>query len=133
MGRPFQALTIDEIMNINRRMIMKYGGLYSDADDNFQNRASLEYILDACLSTLFGKDIYQSVFEKIAAIVQTIISKHVFHDGNKRTGLAVAMCLLAINGYSFLPTIKDNDFFVRIADENLSVEKIADWLQKRAA
>ena len=58
MGRLFQTLTVDEIKDINRRMIAKYGGLYSDADGNFQNRASLEYILDASISTLFGKDIY---------------------------------------------------------------------------
>ena len=132
MGKPFQTLSIYEIEQLNKHAVINFGGLFSPETGNFHNRESLEYILEACIFPIFGESRYKTIYEKISAIVHTIICNHVFHDGNKRTGLAVTIALLTMNGYSFVPTKEDEDFFVRIASEQLSIEEISAWLQQRS-
>lgn len=133
MGIPFQSLTLEEIQGLHARLIKSSGGLYSEADGNFLNRGSLAYALESCTATIFGEELYKTVFEKIAVIVKTIICNHVFRDGNKRTGTFVAMALLEINGFTLIPDIDDADFAIKIAVENLSIEEIAAWIQRRVS
>lgn len=129
MGQPFNAISIADIALMNRRAIEKFGGLCGE--DNFLNRGSLEYILEATLVPVFGVDRFPTVLEKIAAIAHAIIISHVFRDGNKRTGLAVIEALSVMNDMTFSPTQEDEDFIVRIAAENLSIGDVLAWLKGR--
>lgn len=131
MEKSFTALSIADIAALNKNALKDFGGFFSELDKNFHNKESLQYTLEACIFPLFGKAIYPTIHEKISAIVQTIICGHVFHDGNKRTALSVAVALYEENGYIFSPTKADEDFFVRIATDNLTVEEICTWLKER--
>jgi len=88
--------TIEQVIDINRRMIDKFGGLFL-GDDNLLNRSALEYILEAISSTIFGIELYTTLKEKACAITYAIILNHVFNDGNKRTGVQVAVTFLESN------------------------------------
>lgn len=131
MAEPFKALGIQEIQLLNKAVIDNFGGVYIESDGNFHNRGSLEHVIEATLFPIFGEDLYPSVYEKIAALAQVIITRHVFHDGNKRTGLAVIEALAALNGFSFKPTKADEDYLVQIAERSIEVEPVAAWLKKR--
>lgn len=131
MAEPFQPLTIAEIVGINARLIREFGGFSAHHDDNLQNRASLEYILDAVIFPICGHDRFPTIPEKIAAIAHAIITRHVFHDGNKRTALAVILVLAELNSLDFQPTKEDEDFIVRIAAESMDIEEVAQWLKGR--
>lgn len=131
MAKPFNTLTIDDIILLNKYVIDGFGGLYTKENHNLHNLASLDHVLEATVFTIFGEDLYQDVYTKIAAIVQVIITAHVFNDGNKRTGLAVLCSLAHMNGFIFEPTKNDEDYIVKIASDNLSIDKVSEWLKHR--
>jgi death on curing protein len=93
-----QLPSIADIIEINRQMIREFGGIYFEADRNLRNPGPLEHVLEAVQGSLFGKELYPSLSEKAAAICWRIITAHVFHDGNKRTGIESCHLLLEING-----------------------------------
>lgn len=132
MEKPFNTLGIADIMRLNKEVIDRFGGLYTSGNDNFHNKASLEYVLESVIFPLFGEELYKDCFEKIAAIARAIIVEHVFHDGNKRTALAVIIGILAMNGYGFIPSEDDENFLVGMAENKTELAQIADWMRKKA-
>jgi len=50
-------------------------------------------------ATAFGHDAYPTVWEKAAALLQSIACNHGFVDGNKRTAWLAAMAFLEVNGH----------------------------------
>lgn len=81
---------------------------------------------------MYGQDLYPCIYNKVAAIVHTIICKHVFKDGNKRTALSVCHVIMQINGFIFEINKTREDFFVEIADKNIPIESIAIWIKKNS-
>lgn len=98
MDSTCESLTIEEIVLINRRMCETSGGLH-DGGDNFANRSSLDYILNAIHESYFGEELYPTIADKAAAVGSRIITGHVFHDANKRVGLEACRQMLELNGY----------------------------------
>jgi len=90
-------LTLDDICDINRDWIQRYGGRYVAADRNLCNRASLEFILAAIQFPIFGMERFPGLIDKASALAWWIIEGHVFYDGNKRTGMQSAIELLELN------------------------------------
>ena len=88
--------TRQDVIQINRRQIETSHGTFI-SPDNIRNDNSLEWVLDAIRHPLFAVDMYPTVAEKAAVLAWTIINGHVFHDGNKRTGLIAALTFLDIN------------------------------------
>ena len=95
-GPEIEYPTAEQVCDINYRMIKATGGRW-DPPDNGQNLGSLEYVLYAISSTFFGVDRYPSLKEKAAGLAHHIISRHVFNDGNKRTGMQIALEFLEKN------------------------------------
>jgi death-on-curing protein len=87
MDRTFETLTVAEIVEINRRMIESFGGIFFSGDRNLANPGSLEHALEEIQTTLFDQELYPTLFEKAAVIGWRIIAGYIFHDGNKRTGM----------------------------------------------
>ena len=82
-----KTLTVADIVEINRRMISHFGGIFFQGDDNLANRGSLEYVLAEIYGSLYGQELYPDIFQKAGLIAWRIIVGHIFHDGNKRTGM----------------------------------------------
>jgi len=91
-------LTKDQIISINKDMIMSFGGAYYEGICNIKNDNSFGYILSAPNQEIFGVERYPSIFDKAAAYLFYIIKDHIFCDGNKRTGMLAAFTFLDING-----------------------------------
>ncbi|CAH8768103.1 type II toxin-antitoxin system death-on-curing family toxin [Paenibacillus dendritiformis] len=49
--------------------------------------------------SVFGEDAYPTLFEKAAALVDSLAKNHCFHNGNKRTAYLSVKSFLKINGY----------------------------------
>jgi death on curing protein len=59
-------------------------------------------IESACMrpqATAFGDDAYPGIWEKAAALLQSLACNHAFTDGNKRTAWMAAAVFLEINGH----------------------------------
>jgi death-on-curing protein len=121
-----------EILWINKTFILDKGGSYYEADDNVLNRNSFEYMIDAPKSILYGEELYEDVYEKAAVYPFLIINDHIFHDGNKRTGMMAALLFLAKNGLR-VRTVVTSPMVVfyaeKIAEKHLNIRRIANWLR----
>lgn len=124
-----------DIKLINKQLTLKFGGLFISANDNVKNENSLDYLLEAVKGSVFGQDLYKTVFEKAAAYMVLVIKNHIFHDGNKRTGVESAFLLLEKNGFSIRDDLDPGeivDVAVNVAKSKLQVSEICSWLQKNS-
>jgi len=119
--------TARQVCEVNRRMVEEFGGSFVPPN-NVRNLDALEYILGAVRFSIFGRSMYASLKEKAAAIAHHIISRHIFHDGNKRTAVHIAWEFLRSNGIriSLEPTIVE--LSVAIATGNAGQEEVLQWL-----
>lgn len=80
----------------------------------------------------FGKEAYPSIVEKAAALFESLLKNHCFHNANKRTAFASLYMFLRQNGYRLIvdPKIAE-DFCVQIVDPDypeVSFLEIATWI-----
>lgn len=133
MGGTFKDviyLNEEELLFINKEMILRFGGFFISADDNIGNRHSLKYIVDAVKTEIYGQELFPTIFEKAAAYAFYIIKDHVFHDGNKRTGIETALVFLGLNGYILKESVSTEDMVslaLSIEKGTLGLKKIARW------
>ena len=92
-----RLLTKENIVQFNELTVQKHGGSFVPPC-NFLNESSLDYMLEAVNAELFGVEMYPVISDKAAFYMFSIVTGHVFQDGNKRTGLGAARIFLRMNG-----------------------------------
>jgi len=139
MERTRQALGLKQIIEINRRVISDSGGSFYEGDDNLINRGSLEYLLESLTGEMFGRKIYPSVIQQAAALGWNIIVKHVFHDGNKRTGMLACQLFLDFNNHDLPISTGEKydkeavEIAERIAKGEIDLPQFTEWIESRVA
>lgn len=85
-------LTVDEVLEMHRILINRYGGALGVRDLN-----NLE-------SALYRPQIgyYTDTIAEAAALMESIVINHPFIDGNKRVAFAVTDVFLRINGFKIV-------------------------------
>ena len=131
MGGTLQVLTVRDIVEINRRMIEEFGGVFFTGDRNLANPGSLEHVLEEVQGSLFEHEVYPTIVEKAAAIAWRIIRGHVFHDGNKRTGMEACRIFLDLNGYVMYIDFEIVKVAIRVAIGDMEFGEFVHWLKKR--
>jgi death on curing protein len=82
------------------------------------------------LHSAFGDEIYKNVFDRAAALLDSIASNHGFRDGNKRTAMAAATYYLYTKGIVVSYTNEEYEsFMLQVVNDKPSVTDIADWLK----
>ncbi|MGH8774320.1 MAG: type II toxin-antitoxin system death-on-curing family toxin [Jiangellaceae bacterium] len=78
-------------------------------------------------SSAFGQDAYPDAWTKAAALLHSIIRNHPFMDGNKRTGVNLALAFLGRNGEDVDQADPDAliDLAVAIANTPIEVPEIS--------
>ncbi|MBI2022749.1 type II toxin-antitoxin system death-on-curing family toxin [Candidatus Daviesbacteria bacterium] len=106
--------------------IKKYGGSPGIRDITLLHSAT------GRPSTSFeNKDLYPTIFDKAAALLQSILKNHPFIDGNKRAALLSATTFLRINGYKLINThLEEVEFTVSVDTKNLPIDQISKWLKE---
>ena len=82
---------------------------------------------------VFGQPAYAGLFDKAAALLQSICMNHALIDGNKRLAWSAAVTFLALNGHPWLPIDADAavEFMLSVADGSLrEVGEIAAVLRR---
>lgn len=68
------------------------------------------------------------MFEKAAALTESIIRRHPFVDGNKRTGISSGAYLLST--FELTATNEElEELAVAVATGSLTLEQMAQWLE----
>lgn len=78
----------------------------------------------------FGQDHFPTPFDKAAAIAESIIRRHPFVDGNKRTAMYAAAYLLETFDHKLSVEQQElEDFAVSVAEGAVEFEDIALWFE----
>ena len=80
-------------IEIHSILIDRFGGSKGIRDKDLLNSA-----LNRPYQTFAGKELYQLVIDKAAAILESIVKNHPFSDGNKRTGYVLARLIIMDGG-----------------------------------
>jgi len=126
-----QHLQKRDILKINRRMIDIVGGTFMPSD-NLLKPSALDYLIEIVSTDMFGKPLYPELWDKAGVYCFNIIANHIFHDGNKRTGLESALLFLELNGFTL--NASDDDliaFATDVASGKFTLADTQQWFKER--
>jgi death on curing protein len=118
----------EEIIRLHHLSIAKYEGAAGIRDEGL-----LESAIARPCQTFGGEDLYQTAYEKAAAIMESIIINHPFVDGNKRTGFLTMFAILQRGSIKL--TASDEDmysFTIGISTGDTKFEDIVRWLKQNS-
>ena len=121
-------LSTIHVLVIHDQMIKRFGG-----SQGIRDLGLVESAVGRPQGTFDGNDLYKTIFEKGAALLQSLLKNHPFVDGNKRTALTAAGIFLKLNGYQLINNHgKEVDFALKVDNEGLTIEQIAKWLKSHS-
>lgn len=129
LGRQVKIPSVARIVRINQDVTRLYGGQYVGVD-NLRSREGLENTLFLIGNEVFGVDQFPTLMEKAAALGECIIARHVFWDGNKRTGIYATWMFLKANGIVINLDASVEDLAVNVASGEAGFDKFLDWLHE---
>ena len=120
-------LTEQEVIAINHFLIDRYspGELKGTKEAGLLNSA-----VERAKQTVFGTDAYVDVFEKAAALFESLAKNHCFHNANKRTAFVCFVQFLAYNGYRLQMDVKAaEDLVVDMVVHRYDFQEIAETIR----
>ncbi len=118
-------LSIAQVLFIHDQAVKRFGGSLGVRDLGL-----VESAVARPKASFDRQDLYQTIFDKAAALLQSLLKNHPFVDGNKRTALTCAGVFLKINGWNLQNEHQDEVVFaIKVDNEHLSVEQISKWLK----
>jgi death-on-curing protein len=119
-------LTVQEVIAINIALIQKYS---PGEQIGVKNSSLLESAVLRPQSSAFGDDAYPSVFNKAAALFESLGQNHPFHNANKRTAFTALVIFLKFNDYRFLMDQKAaEDFTVDMVNHHFSFQVLTETI-----
>lgn len=122
-------ILIDDILKLHELSIKDFGG-----SNGIRDSGLLESAIARPFQTFGGEDLYPTVFEKAAALGESLIINHPFIDGNKRTGALAIIGFLAEHKYSCTAN-QDGfyDFIISISTGEIKFKDIVEWLKQNTS
>jgi death-on-curing protein len=121
-------LTLDIVLAIHEEMVERYGGSHGIRDVGLIQSAAARP-----QSSFGGEDLYQTIFDKAAALFHSLMFNHAFVDGNKRTAMVSTARFLFMNGYELDASQKEFVAFpLNVENQHLSIEEISKWLKRHS-
>lgn len=120
--------TVENVLFLHTVSIGTFGG-----SEGLRDLESLRAAVARPWGSSFGQEHFSTPCEKAAALAESLIRRHPFIDGNKRTAMYSAAYLLEILGY-MLEARQQNleDFAVSIAVGELDTTDIALWFEEHS-
>ncbi len=120
-------LTTNQVIAINTVQIR----LYSPAEPTgVKDPKLLASALNRPKQSVFDSDAYPTIYEKAAALFESIAKNHAFHNANKRTALASLIVFLKINHHLWTMGIEEEqDFIVDVVNHKFTFEEIVSTIK----
>ena len=120
--------TIEDVVFLHTVAVEMFGGAEGVRDlESFRAAVARPW------GSSFGRDHFPTPFDKAAALAGSIIRRHPFVDGNKRTAMYAAAYLLETLGHELETEQKElEDFAVAIAEGTIGPEGIDLWYEEQA-
>lgn len=123
-------LTVQEVIAINVALIKKYS---SSEQIGVKSHSLLESAVYRAQQSAFGEDAYPSVFDKAAALFESLGKNHAFQNANKRTAFTAMVLFLRYNGYFFKMGQKQaEDFTVAMVEHEYSLKQLAKIIEQHS-
>ncbi|MBX3316471.1 MAG: type II toxin-antitoxin system death-on-curing family toxin [Phycisphaeraceae bacterium] len=119
-------LRVDDVLQIHQDQIERYGG-----SPDLRDPGLLTSAVETPRAMFDGRCLHGDLFEMAAAYLFHIVQNHPFMDGNKRTGTAVALVFLDLNGIEM--AIDDDalvDHVLGVAQGRIAKPEIAAFLKE---
>jgi death-on-curing protein len=100
-------LTLEEVLEIHRDQIARYGGCAGIRDLGL-----LQSALAQPRATFGGQFLHADLCEKAAGYLSHLVRNHPFADGNKRVGAVAAIVFLLLNGHDIKATNRELESLV---------------------
>jgi death-on-curing protein len=118
-------LSVQQVLFINSRVIAETGGQVG-----LLNLALLESAVERPQATFDGKDLYPDLFEKAAALLDSLVNNHPFVDGNKRTGITATALFLRTNSFRLVCSQNELEVFtLQVATNHPLIAELSAWLK----
>ena len=119
-------LTLKEILILQNKIIEQSGGTHGIRDIKM-----LESALTQPFMMFNGKYLYETIIDKAAALLYSLVMNHPFIDGNKRLGHAATEIFLILNNYKI--SCEENvqeEMILKLANGELKRSELKAWLEK---
>jgi death on curing protein len=120
--------TVENVLFLHTVAIEAFGGT-----EGVRDLESLHAAVARPWGSSFGQDHFSTPFEKAAALAESLIRRHPFIDGNKRTAMYAAAYLLETFGYALeVEQAELEDFAVDVAQGTFESDEIATWFENHS-
>ena len=117
-------LTVEEIVNLRDKLIIKTGGLNGVRDIGL-----LESAVFNSYSEFDGIESYPTIEEKAARLAYSIVNNHAFIDGNKRIGILIMLMTLKLNNIDLTYSQQELIYAgLSLADGRYQYDDILEWI-----
>lgn len=127
-----QYLSEKSIIEINKRLLL----ISNEGKQIIQYPEGLSLVINQPKLTLFGNEMYPTIWLKAAYILQKITKKHIFNNGNKRTAFVATKMFLLLNDWHLQVTTHQGLQLMLNAttavDNTDEMKKIATFLQNHS-
>lgn len=124
----WRYVSIEQVYQIHQLIVIRAG-----TKAGVRDFALLHSAVERPKVTWGGRDLYKTIFDKAAALLQSLCMNHPFTDANKRTAWAATHKFMWDNGYVLRAKTKEAaDFMVRVDNSRLELGKISSWLRKHS-
>lgn len=123
-----KSLEYQQALLVYRRVMEETGGSPGIRDEGLLLAA-----LARPRASFGGEDLYPTLFEKAAALAESLVRSHPFVDGNKRMALACLRTMLKMNGYQVVASQDAKvQLILRIVGKQVTVQDVAEWLKQHS-
>jgi death-on-curing protein len=117
-------LTVEELLQIHRRVIAASGGTLGLRDGGGLEAAAAQPRM-----TFGGDDLYPALAEKAAALAFSLSKNHPFLDGNKRVAHATLETFLVLNGHELSAGVDEQErVILALAAGELDRDAFSAWV-----
>lgn len=118
--------SLEDVLFFHTVCIALYGGA-----SGVRDRGSLEAALARPWLVVSGEEAFPTPYDKAAAVCESIIRRHPFVDGNKRTAVSAAAYLLERHGLRLTATqVELEEFVVEVAETRKPTSGLARWFEE---
>lgn len=128
-----EYLNKSQVVYLNAILIRRFS---PSEDIGIKDSNLLDSAINRPRQSAFGEDAYPTIFEKAAALFQSLAQNHSFYNANKRTAYAALELFLRKNGYVILAEQKQKeDLTVELSDQqnNISVHDVSIWIEEHSS
>lgn len=98
-----------------------------------KDRSLLQSALSRPQQSVLGEDAYKTIFQKAAALFESLAQNHSMHNANKRTAFTALDHFLYYNGYEFSMNPKDAvEFTVDVVLRKIPFEQLTEKIKSHS-